>query len=171
MRRLLILAVLFVVPSLASAQGLGEIFEGLTNPQLVVGATYQNNAPDGTSKYGALLTANVLGPKLGTVPCYLGGVGVDVRTTNPGFENAPFAGWSVPLVTCAPWGENIVIQTGISSDFSKAPELGDNQRYYIGIGVSATSPNTLKAKRIKRIEAKAKRKADASQGPPSPTAQ
>jgi hypothetical protein len=169
MRRL-VLAVL-LVPSLASAQGLGEVFEGLTNPQLVVAGTYRSDAPEGTSKYGALLTANVLGPKMGTVPCYLGGVGVDVRTTTPGLENAPFAGWSVPLVTCAPWGEQVVLQAGISSDFANAPELGDDQRYYFGIGISAVSPNTLKAKRIKRIEAKAKRRADASQGPPSPAAQ
>lgn len=170
MRRLLAVAVLLFAPSLTSAQGVGEIFEGLTNPQLVVGATYLDNAPEGTSKYGALLTANILGPKLGSLPVYLGGVGVDVRTTNPGFENAPFAGWSVPLITVAPWGEQVVIQAGVSSDFSNAPELGNDKRYYVGIGVSAQSPNTLKAKRIKRIEARAKRKADASQGPAAPVA-
>ena len=154
MRKLIVAAALLVLPSLASAQGLGEILEGLTNPQLVVGVAYRSDAPEGASKYGALVTANIVGPKLGSVPCYLGGLGVDVRTTTPGLEEAPFAGWSVPFLSCAPWGEQVVLQAGMSSDFSAAPELGANRAYYFGIGVAAASPNTMKSKRIARAKAK-----------------
>jgi hypothetical protein len=172
MRRLLILAVL-LVPSLASAQGLGEIFEGLTNPNLVVGATYLPNAPEGYSEFGAIVTANVVGPKLGTIPCYIAGVGVGLETVAPGLDQTPYARWSIPLLTCNPWSEQIVLQVG-TADVLSAPEpepSGDTRSWYIGIGVSVQSPTTLKAKRIKRIEAKAKRRADASQGPPAPAAQ
>lgn len=151
MRKFLIVAVLFVAPSLASAQGLGEILEGLTNPQLVAGVLYDDAS---AQKWNAILTANILGPKLGSIPCYVSGVGASLNTVAPGLEDAPIAAWSFPLLTCAPFGEQVVIQGGMAT-----PMNGNGEKsYYVGIGVSVDSPNTLKAKRIKRIEAKAKAK-------------
>lgn len=173
MRRLLAVAVLLFAPSLASAQGLGEVFEGLLNPNLVVGATYLPDAPEGYPEFGALVTANIVGPKLGTIPCYIAGVGVGLETVAPGLEETPYARWSIPLLTCNPWSEQVVLQVGTADLFASpdpAPP-GETRSWYVGIGVSIQSPAALKAKRIKRVEAKkAKARADASQGPPAPVA-
>lgn len=141
-----------LVPSPARAQGLGEILEGLTNPQLVAGASY-NDASE--SKWSAVLTANILGPKLGTVPCYIAGAGVALNTIAPGLEEASIAAWSLPLLTCAPFGEAVVIQTGLATPLNG----NGGKSYYVGVGFGVQSPNTLRAKRVKRAEAKAAKKA------------
>lgn len=151
MRKLIAIAALLFLPSLASAQGLGEIFEGLTSPQLIGGVSYDQDAVG--SKYQAVLTANILGPKLGTIPCYISGVGVGLNTVAPGLEDAPIASWSFPLLSCAPWGERVTIQAGFATALSGGPKVP-----YIGIGVGvAESPNSLRAKRVARIEAKKKK--------------
>lgn len=156
MRRLLVVAVLLLTPSMVSAQGLGEIFEGLTNPNLVVGVTYLPDAPEGYPEFGALITANIVGPKLGTLPCYIAGVGVGLETVAPGLEETPYARWSIPLLTCNPWSEQVVLQVG-TADLFASPEPappGDTRSWYFGLGVSVQSPNTLKAKRVARAKAK-----------------
>jgi hypothetical protein len=159
MKRLLAVTALIVLPSLASAQGIGEILEGLTSPQLIAGVSYNSDSPQ---EWNAVLTANILGPKLGTLPCYISGVGVGLNTIAPGLEDTTIAAWSFPLLSCAPWGERVTIQTGMSTPLS---DLGGQKSWYIGIGIGvAESPNSLKTKRVKRIEAK---KA-ANQGPPAP---
>ena len=156
MKRLIAVVALLALPSLASAQGLGEIFEGLTNPNLVVGVTYLPDAPEGVPEFGALITANIVGPKLGTFPCYLAGIGVGLETVAPGLENAPYARWSVPLLTCNPWSEQVSLQVGTADLFaSPTPEPpGGTRSWYFGVGVAMQSPTVLKQKRIARAKAK-----------------
>jgi hypothetical protein len=161
MKKILLAVAVLLLPSLSGAQGLGEILEGITNPQLVAGASYNN---DSAQKWNAVLTANVLGPKLGSIPCYIAGVGVGLNTVVPGLEDAPIASWSFPLLSCAPWGERVVLQTGMST-----PLNGDGTKsYYFGVGFSVESPNTLQEKRVKRAAAKKAKKAQLEQGPPAP---
>lgn len=161
MKRLIAVAALLALPSLASAQGLGEILEGLTNPQLVAGASYNDAA---ASKWSAVLTANILGPKLGTIPCYISGAGVALNTIAPGLEDTPIAAWSLPLLTCAPFGEQVVIQTGMSTPLNGS----GGKSYYVGVGFGVSSPNTLKSKRLARARAKAAKKVQLEAGPPAP---
>lgn len=163
MRRLLILAVLFLAPSLASAQGIGEVLQGLLDPHIVAGASYNEDS----KTWAAVLTANVVGPKLGSLPCYISGAGVALNTLAPGLEDTPIAAASFPLLTCAPFGEQVVIQGGLSVPLN-APE-GQTRSWYAGLGISLSGgPNALKAKRVKRIEAKKQRRATLEQGPPGP---
>lgn len=156
MRKLVAVVGLFllsVVP--VNAADWGQIFEGATNPHIVVAYSYLQQDPGpGVARGSVLLTANILGPKMGSFPCYLGGIGVDIRTLDPVFEDAIGAGWSVPMLTCAPWSEQVVLQVGTSSDFSNVPELGESRAYYAGIGFAWNSPATLKAKREARQRAK-----------------
>jgi hypothetical protein len=162
MKKLIFVAVLALVPSLASAQGVGEFLQGITDPHVVAGAGYNKD----TKTWSAVITANVVGFKAGTLPLYLGGAGVSLNTVTPGLENAPFASVSLPFVTVAPWGEQVVIQVGMSTPIGGGLDVGAS--YYAGVGVSLSGgPNTLKAKRIKRIQAKeAQRKAEALKGGP-----
>lgn len=164
LKKILAVAALLFLPSLSNAQGVGEFLQGITDPHVVAGAAYN---PD-TEKFSAILTANIVGFKAGTLPLYIGGVGVSLNTVAPGLENAPFASVSLPFITVAPWGEQIALQVGMSMPMGGGLEVGNS--YYFGVGVSVSGgPNTLKAKRIKRIEAKAKaRKAMLEQGPPAP---
>ena len=153
-KKIVALAVLSLLPSVGGAADIAEILEGLLNPQLVAGAAYAKDAPlDGSSRYSVLLTANLLGPKVPPLPCYLGGLGVDLRTLNPAFQDISHAGWSLPYVTCAPWGEQVVLQVGQSSAFSDAPNQSGTS-YYFGVGVGWASPNTLASKRVQRAAAK-----------------
>ena len=156
LKKLIVVAAVLALSAMpAYSADIAEVFEGLTNPHIVVAYSYLQEDPGpGVARGSVLLTANILGPKMGSFPCYLGGVGVDIRTLDPAFEDAIGAGWSVPLVTCAPWSEQVVLQVGTSSDFSNVPELGNNRGYYAGIGVAWNSPATLKAKRIQRQRAK-----------------
>ena len=165
MKRLIAVAALLALPSLASAQGfsVAEFVQGITDPHVVAGVGYNQD----TKEYSAVLTANILGFKAGTLPVYIGGVGVALNTVAPGLENAPFAAVSVPFLTVAPWGEQVVIQVGMSTPIGGGLEVGNS--YYAGVGVSLSGgPNEIAAKRVKRIQAKAKKKAMLEQGPPAP---
>lgn len=139
---------------------LAVALQGITDPHIVGGVKYDPNA---VQKYQAVLTANVVGPKLGSLPCYASGVGVGLGTVAPGLEDAPIAAWSFPLLTCAPFGEQVVAQVGLATPLNG----GGDRSYYFGLGVSLSGgPNQLKAKRVARLKAKeAKKKADLSQGP------
>lgn len=151
MKKLIAAVVLLVLPSLASAQGfsVAEFTQGLTDPHVVAGAGYNED----TKLWSAVITANILGFKAGTLPVYIGGAGVSLNTVAPGLENAPFASVSLPFLTVAPWGEKIVIQVGMSTPIGGGIDVGNS--YYGGVGISLSGgPNVLKAKRIKRIEAK-----------------
>ena len=163
MKRLIAVAALLALPSLAGAQGLGEILQGITDPHIVAGVSYNQD----TEKWAAVLTANIVGPKLGTLPCYISGIGVSLNTVAPGLENAPIAATSLPFLTCAPFGEQVVLQGGMSIPMN-GPSLGNT--YYFGVGVSVGGgPNELKAKRVRRAQAKAAaKKAQLEQGPPAP---
>lgn len=159
-----ILAVLFVLalPSVVKAQGIGEVLQGLLDPHVVAGAAYNSD----TKTWSAVLTANVVGPKLGTIPCYISGAGVSLNSIAPGLEGTPIAAASFPFLTCAPFGEQVVIQTGIS-----VPLNGDglSKSYYAGLGISVSGgPNALHSKRVKRAAAKKAKKALLEQGPPAP---
>jgi len=165
LRKILTAVAIVALPSMASAQGIGEVLQGLIDPHLVAGIGYNND----TKHYSAVLTANVVGPKLGSIPCYISGVGVALGTVAPGLEDAPIASASMPFLTCAPFGEKVALQVGMSRPLN-AGEFGNT--YYFGAGFDlGGGPNTLKAKRIKRIEAKrAAAKKAANDGPPQPTA-
>ena len=163
MRKLLLVAALLVMPSLASAQGMGEILQGLLDPHIVGGASYNTE----TKTWAAVLTANIVGPKLGTLPCYVSGAGVSLNTLAPGLEGVSIAAASFPLLTCAPFGEQVVIQTGLSVPLNGNGLVGKS--YYAGLGISMSGgPNTLKSKRVQRAKAKAAKKASLEQGPPAP---
>jgi hypothetical protein len=163
-RKLIAVAVLLLVPSAVKAQGIGEALQGLLDPHIVAGVSYGQDS----HKYAAVLTANVVGPKLGSIPCYAAGAGVSLNTLAPGLEDTPIAAASFPVLTCAPFGEKIVLQAGVSVPLS-SQGLGERS-YYFGAGLSVSGgPNALKAKRVKRIAAK-KAKQAALAGPPSPAA-
>ena len=158
MKKLLAVAVLLVLPSLAHAQGAAEIFQGITDPHVVGGAGYNQD----TKTWSAVLTANVVGPKVGTLPVYLSGVGVSIGTVAPGLENSSFAAASFPIITVAPFGEQVVFQAGVS-----VPLNGNGGKsYYAGVGLSLSGgPNQLQAKRARRAAAKKAKKAALEAGP------
>ena len=131
---------------------LGVALQGLLDPHIVGGASYNTD----TKTWAAVLTANVVGVKLGSLPCYASGLGVSLNTIAPGLEDAPIAAASLPLLTCAPFGEQVVVQTGISVPLNGGPT--SSKSYYAGLGISVSGgPNMLKAKRVARIKAKEKK--------------
>jgi len=167
MKKLILLVALLALPSLASAQLPGPI-EGLLNPLVVAGANYLNEKPaDGSSQARFFLTANVAGIKpFSGVPLYFGGIGIDLRTL-PGFGDltqASGAGLSIPGVTYAFASSQAVIQVGYSMAFDESKASG----VYAGFGFSLTSPAAIKAKRIKKQEAKAKKSAELLLTHPTP---
>ena len=138
--------------------------QGLLDPHIVGGASYNTE----TKTWAAVLTANVVGVKLGSLPCYASGVGVSLNTIAPGLEDTPIAAASLPLFTCAPFGEQVVVQAGISIPLNGGPTA--SKSYYAGLGISVSGgPTALKAKRVKRAQAKAaEKKAQLEAGPPAP---
>jgi hypothetical protein len=110
MRKLIAVAALLVMPAAGGAADWAEIFEATTNPHIVVAPAYLQEAPvAGGSRWSVLVTANILGPKMGSIPCYLGGVGVDIRALDPAFENS--AGWAGRSRTSPrSWGEQVVFR-------------------------------------------------------------
>lgn len=151
MKRLLVVAALLFLPSLASAQGVGEVFEGVLLPQLVGGVSYDRNS---TQEFQAVLSANILGPKiLGNL--YVSGVGVGLNTVVPGLQDQPIASWSFPLLTYVFFGDRVGVQLGFAT-----PLQGGEKVPYLGVTVGvADTPVQAKAKRIRRIEAKKAKKA------------
>lgn len=170
MKRLIAVAALLALPTVAAAQ-LPEPIEALQNPLVIAGANYLNDKPaDGSSQIRFLLTANVAGIKpIANVPLYVGGVGIDIRTLPElgGLGQSNGAGLSIPALTYAFAGSQAVIQVGYSLAFGEEKASG----VYAGLGFSLTPPQagegSLKAKRIKKAAAKAK-KASLEQGPPAP---
>jgi hypothetical protein len=165
MRKMILAVAVAALPSMASAQGVGELLQGIIDPHIVAGVGYNSDA----KTYSAILTANVVGPKLGSIPCYISGVGVALGSVAPGLENSPIAAASLPFLTCAPFGEKVALQVGMSRPLNGS-DFGNT--YYFGAGLDlGGGPNELKAKRIKRIQARAERaKKAANDGPPQPTA-
>lgn len=168
MKKFLIAVAVLALPSLASAQ-LPEPIEGLLNPLVVAGGNYLKEKPvDGSSQVRFFLTANVAGIKpFSGVPLYVGGVGVDIRTL-PGLGEvaaANGAGLSIPGLTFAFANSQAVVQVGYSIAFDETAASG----IYAGFGFSLTSPATLKAKRIKKAEAKAKKSAELLLSHPTPS--
>lgn len=153
----------------AQAQGIGEVFQGILDPHIVPAVGYNTT----TKKYSAILTANIVGPKLGSLSCYLMGAGVSLGSVAPGLEDVPIAAASIPFLTCAPFGEQVALQVGVAIPLND-PTGQIGKTYYFGVGIDVGGgPNQLKAKRVKRIEAKAKAKKaevdhDGLAGPPAP---
>lgn len=160
MKKLILAVAVLALPSLAAAQ-LPEPIEGLLNPLVVAGANYLDTKPiDGSSQTKFFLTANVAGIKpFSGLPLYFGGVGIDIRTL-PGLgvelAQASGAGLSIPGLTYAFANSQAVIQVGYSLAFDTQKASG----VYAGFGFSLASPATLKAKRVKKAEAKAKKAAE-----------
>jgi len=166
LKKILTFVAVMALPCMASAQGIGEVLQGIIDPHIIAGVGYNQES----KRYSAILTANVVGPKLGTLPCYAAGAGVSLGTIAPGLENASIAAASIPYLTCAPFGERVALQVGMAIPIGGGVDIGNT--YYFGAGIDlGGGPNTLKAKRIKRIEAKAaKAKQAANDGPPPPAA-
>jgi len=165
MKKLILAVAVLALPNLASAQGIGEVLQGLLDPHIVAGVGYNQD----TKKASAILTANIVGPKLGSIPCYVSGAGISLGTVAPGLENVSIASASLPLVTCAPFGEKVALQVGMAIPIGGGADIGNT--YYFGAGISLSGgPEVLKAKRVKRIQAKAAAKKAALEGPPAPGA-
>jgi hypothetical protein len=165
MKKLLIALTMLALPSLTFAGDftVAELLQGITDPHVVAGASYNET----TKKWSAVLTANIVGPKLGTIPCYISGVGVGLNTLAPGLEGTPIAAVSLPFLTCAPFGEQVAVQVGMATPMNGGDNVGTT--YYFGVGISiGGGPAQLQSKRIKRIQAKAAKKAMLDQGPPAP---
>ena len=164
MKRIILAFVMAALPSLAFSGDftVAEMLQGFIDPHIVAGVGRNSD----TKKYSAILTANIVGPKLGTIPCYISGVGVSLGTVAPGLEGTPIAATSLPFLTCAPFGEQVAIQGGMSIPLN-GPHVGNT--YYFGVGISlGGGPAQLQSKRIKRIQAKAAKKAALQAGPPAP---
>lgn len=159
MKTIILAVAVLALPSLAAAQ-LPEPIEALANPLFIAGANHLDNKPlDGSSQTKFFLTANVAGIKpFSGVPLYFGGVGIDIRTL-PGIgelAQASGAGLSIPGITYAFASSQAVLQAGYSLAFGTENASG----VYAGFGFSLASPATLKAKRIKKAEEKAKKSAE-----------
>jgi len=166
LKKILTIVAVIALPSMSSAQGIGEALQGLIDPHIVAGVGYNQE----TKAFSAILTANVVGPKLGSLPCYVAGAGISLGTIAPGLENASIAAASIPYLTCAPFGERVVLQAGMAIPIGGGVDTGNV--YYFGAGIDMSGgPNVLKAKRVKRIEAKkAAAQRAANDGPPPPAA-
>ena len=155
MRKLIAVVSLLALPSMASA---GETFrkifvEPITTPHLVVGYAYDSSAPEGYPKGSVILTGNVLGPRMGDLPCHVGGFGVGLETIAPGLEDVPIARLSFPAFTCAPFSERAVIQVGFVKPVGGP--TADEEIPYVGIGVAVTeSVESKDVRRAARIAAK-----------------
>lgn len=149
----LALVVAFAVP--AHAQ-LPRFAEGLQNPLVVAGASYLTTDPGvGFSRTKFLLTANVAGIRpLESIPLYVGGVGIDLRTLDPALGSVTGVGVSVPLLTYSIKDGQFVVQAGWSHDLTGDPKSGG---IYAGVGFGLTSPATLKAKRLAKAAKKEKK--------------
>jgi hypothetical protein len=159
MKKLICAVALLALPTVAAAQ-LPEPVEGLANPLVLAGASYLNEKPlDGSSQTKFFMTANVAGIKpFSGVPLYVGGVGIDIRTL-PGIGElaaASGAGLSIPGLTYAFANSQAVVQVGYSLGFDAQKQ---SSGVYAGFGFSLASPATLKAKRLKKQEEKAKKAA------------
>ena len=125
----------------------GQAFEALSNPNVVAGASFvTSGVPAGASGTSFMLSANIAGVKLGSLPVYIGGVGIDVRTLDPAFSELKGISWTIPAVTWFPKGDQFCIQGGYSRDID-APAGAATDRVYVGAGFSFSSPNQIKAKR------------------------
>jgi hypothetical protein len=145
MKRTFLVAVLaLALPALSHAQ-LPEPLEGLGNPNIVAGAGYLSQDPGaGLHRTQFLLTANLAGVKVGTLPVYVGGVGIDLRTVDNAFGEISGVGLSVPLVTAYFKGDQFLAQVGWATDLTGDPK---SKAFYVGLGFSFTSPNQMAAKR------------------------
>lgn len=158
----LMLGVLSLGPAAAPVAEAGEtlrqvVVEPLISPHLVAFVSVNQNAPEGTSKFAPGITANILGPRLGAIFCNIGGVGVGLETVAPGLEDVSIARASFPILTCAPFGEKIVLQGGIAKPIGGIN--ASDEIPYFGVGVNlATSQAENDVKRAARIKA-AKQKA------------
>lgn len=154
MKKLILVVALLAVPSMAAAQ-LPEPVEGLLNPLVVAGANWLDEQPVDGNQMQFFMTANVAGIKpFSGIPLYFGGVGVDIRTL-PGLGSIAAsngAGLSIPALTYAFANSQAVVQVGYSVAFGEEVSNG----IYAGFGFSLASPATLKAKRLKKQQEKAK---------------
>lgn len=154
------LVAMFAVPAQA------QFFEGLGNPIVVAGGTYQFEAPEVGSRAAFLLTANIAGVKLGNYPVYFGGVGVALPTvvSDVATHFGNYVMLSIPGITWYPKGNDpgtlgkVCLQAGYS--YVLNGEAKARSGIYAGVGFGWDSPAYL---RYKREMKKAKK---AAQPPP-----
>jgi hypothetical protein len=143
MRKLLLIAVALLLPSLASAQILDF------NGNVVAGASYLLASPGpGLKRVQFFLTGNVTGVAIGTnTNLYIGGVGVDLRTVNQAFGQVTGLGLSVPFLTYYPKGGKILVQGGYSRDLIGTAQ---SNGIYAGAGYGFTSPKAIRLARARK---------------------
>ena len=140
-----------------------QLFEAVTNPNVVAGATYRLENPGvDVNRVSFMLSANVAGIKVGTLPLYLGGIGLDLRTLDPAFSQFGNAlSMTVPGVTYYFKGDKVCAQAGYSYALSDAAEARNG--IYVAVGIGWSSPNYLAYKRAAK-----KAKAAGKPLPPNP---
>lgn len=152
MKKMLLVLAMFLIPTLSHAQ----LFEAIGNPIVVAGATYQFEEPLVGNRAAFLLSANVAGMKLGSVPLYIGGVGVALPTTVSDVADqfsqfGNFVMLTVPAVTWYPAGNSpgtmgkVCLQAGYS--YILSGETKSNNGAYFAVGYAWNSPAYLNYKR------------------------
>ncbi len=157
------LALFVLVALVAAAPSYAQLFEGVTNLNVVAGATYRLENPGvEVNRVSFMLSANVAGIKVGTLPLYLGGIGLDLRTLDPAFAQFGNAlSMTVPGVTYYFKGDKVCAQVGYSYALSDAAEARNG--IYAAVGIGWSSPNYLAYKRAAK-----KAKAAGKPLPPNP---
>jgi hypothetical protein len=152
MKKFLIVAALVAVASPAFAQ-LPPVIEGFQNPVVVGGMSYLSQAPvdPAAKRANIFVTANIPGIKVGSLPLYIGGIGVTGGALDPSLQEVQF-GASIPLVTWAVKSGQFVFQAGYTKLLTGV-EKPDG--FYGGVGFSLTSPAKLAHKRMVRDAKKA----------------
>jgi len=170
MKRILLFvaaAVLVAVPSHA------QLFEALGNPIVVAGGAYSLETPTpGAPRATFMLSANLAGVKLGTLPVYVGGVGVGIPAAVDAIASqfGSYVMLSVPGVTWYPGGNNpgtlakICIQAGYS--YILNADVRTRSSVYLGVGYAWDSPAYQAYKRA--VHKAAKAKAEGKQAGPVP---
>ena len=83
------------------------VVEAVGNPNVVAGGTYQLEQPVSGPRAAFMLSANVGGLKLGSLPLYVGGVGVALPTSveSVAAQFGNFVQLTIPAVTWYPCGQ------------------------------------------------------------------
>lgn len=138
-----------VAIALVSFLGVGsanaQTFEGLTNPHFGVGASYLlGDQAEDTQRINLFLSATVPGIKIGSYPCYGGGVGLTGGGLDPSLSQISF-GVAIPVLTCDLKGGQYGFQVGYARLLTGPEEKPDG--VYLNATFSLTSPKEMEAKR------------------------
>jgi hypothetical protein len=171
MKKMLVVLALFM---LAAPFAGAQAFEAIGNPIVVGGGTYQLEAPTTGNRAAFLISANIAGVKLGTLPLYFGGVGVALPATVDSIASpvGNFSMLTIPALTWFPGGNNpgtlgkVCLQVGYSYVMSGTAEARNG--VYAGLGFGWNSPAYLRYRREVKAARAAGLKAGAAGWPKNP---